>query len=97
MPAKRYVEPKLSNPKYKSVKRKICTQCKRKLPDHPDFFSVHTVMPVGKYLEDGTRLKYQYRRPDCRKCRSLQKREYYCDKKVSILLDEMEKAHAANL
>lgn len=69
----RYIEPDATAPEYAGAARKSCTKCGRvlpDLPDLPDFFSVHTVIAPDK------RTVYRYRRPECRKCRAEQYREY---------------------
>ena len=66
----RYIEPDASAPEYAGAARKSCTMCGRVLPNHPDFFSVHTVNSPDR------RNVYRYRRPECRRCRAEQCREY---------------------
>lgn len=66
----RYIEPDATAPEYAGAARKSCSICGRVLPDLPDFFSVHTVIAPDK------RNVYRYRRPECRKCRAEQCREY---------------------
>lgn len=60
----RYIEPDATAPEYAGARLKKCTMCGRRLPDTPDFFGVHAVK------------EYRYRRPECRKCRAEQYREY---------------------
>ena len=72
--ALRYIEPDPTDEKYKGCIIRMCTHCGRMLPLCADFFAVHTVKsPTGK--------KYQYRRPDCKKCRQDERREYIMSRK----------------
>ena len=66
----RYIEPDASAPEYAGAAQKSCTMCGRVLPNHPDFFSVHTVIVPGRSTP------YRGRRPECRRCRAEQCREY---------------------
>ena len=63
---RRYSEPDADDQKYVGIRTKTCTVCGRELPDHPDFFSkTSSVSP-----NDRSGYRYQYRRRDCRSCRS---------------------------
>ena len=75
MSARRYIEPDGNAPEYRDCRRKRCTICGRGLPNHPDFFSVHTVIAPHK------REVYRYRRPECRTCRAASMRAKHAAQK----------------
>ena len=75
MSARRYSEPDANAPEYSDCRRKRCTICGRSLPNHPDFFSVHTVIAPHK------REVYRYRRPECRTCRAASMRAKHAEQK----------------
>ena len=65
----RYVEPDLENYPL-GIHRKICSECGRLLPDHPDFFGIHAVR------------EYRYRRPECRSCRAEMMRDKHAAERI---------------